>query len=315
MADVDIDAFGEHGKTDETFPLTPGGGMDVVTHAQVHEASGKQETSFGGEGQRTKLVKEHVIGLYLKLSESMGKTSKAFHLDYFELRDGELYYKGKSTPGKLYYKGKSTPLTIKGGELRSVGEIKKILGKERLRNLGFDVLRGKFTARKATMLNKVEVELPSTSDIIKADNIELQEITENAAKNMEDLILQMKNDQSQTDDLVEYPLRELLGLDKELRSIRGLLKVEIAKKVQLEQHKKWEKCKLTEIENPLEYGDDQCQEIRNRIERLSEDLSQTDDLVEYHLRELLGLDKELRSIRGLLKVEIAKNVQLEQHIE
>ena len=58
-------------------------------------------------------------------------------------------------------------------------------------------------------------ELPSTSDITKADDIELQEITENASKRMEDLISQMKNDQSQTDDLFRYPLCELLGLDKQ----------------------------------------------------------------------------------------------------
>ena len=51
---------------------------------------------------------------------------------------------------------------------------------------------------------------------------------------MEDLISQINN-QSGTDDLFEYPLRDLLGLDKQLRSIRGSLKVEVAKKVQLEE--------------------------------------------------------------------------------
>ena len=58
------------------------------------------------------------------------------------------------------------------------------------------------------------------SDIAKANDIELQEI----AKSMEDLIFQINN-QLQTDDLFEHPLRELLGLDKQLRSIRGSLKV------------------------------------------------------------------------------------------
>ena len=97
------------------------------------------------------------------------------------------------------------------------------------------------------MLNRVKEELPSTSDITKVDDIELQEITENASKNTEDLISQMKNDQSQTDDLFEYPLRELLGLDKQLRSIRGSLKVEVTKSVQLEEHIKKEKHKLEEF--------------------------------------------------------------------
>ena len=91
----------------------------------------------------------------------MGKTSEAFHFDYFELRDGELYYKGKSTP-----------LTIRGGKLRLVGAIAEILGKGGLCDLGFDVPTGKVTARQAVMLNSMEEELPSASEIVKADDIE-----------------------------------------------------------------------------------------------------------------------------------------------
>ena len=75
-----------------------------------------------------------------------------------------------------------------------------------------------------------QAELPSSSEIAKADEIELEEI----AKSREDLIFQINN-QSQTDDLFEHPLRELLGLDTQLRSIRGSLKVEVVKKVQLEE--------------------------------------------------------------------------------
>ena len=58
---------------------------------------------------------------------------------------------------------------------------------------------------------------------------------EEIAKSTEDVIYQI-NEQTQTDDLFEHPLRELLGLYKQLRSIRGSLKVEVAKKVQLEEH-------------------------------------------------------------------------------
>ena len=38
------------------------------------------------------------------------------------------------------------------------------------------------------MLNREKEELPSTYDITKADDIELQEITENASKSTEDFI-------------------------------------------------------------------------------------------------------------------------------
>ena len=65
-------------------------------------------------------------------------------------------------------------------------------------------------------------------------------------KSTEDLIYQI-NEQTQTDDLLENPLRELLGLDKQLRTIQGSLKVEVAKTVQLEEHIAKERRKLKEF--------------------------------------------------------------------
>ena len=51
-------------------------------------------------------------------------------------------------------------------------------------------------------------------------------------------------------------MRELLGLDKQLISIRGSLKVEVAKKVQLEEHIAKEHHKLEEFRKyPGEYDD------------------------------------------------------------
>ena len=103
-------------------------------------------------------------------------------------------------------------------------------------------------------------ELPSPSHITKADDIELQEIMENASKSMEDLISQMRHDQLQTDELFEHPLCELLGLDKQLRSIRGSLKVEVAKKVQLEESIKKEHCRLEEFRDYPQVYDDTMRE-------------------------------------------------------
>ena len=67
-----------------------------------------------------------------------------------------------------------------------------------------------------------QAQLPSIHEIPGADEIEMEEI----AKSTEDLIFQI-NGQSQTDELFKHPLHELLGLDKQLKSIRGLLKVEV----------------------------------------------------------------------------------------
>ena len=53
-----------------------------------------------------------------------------------------------------------------------------ILGKNKLRRLGFNKPVARITAQQAVMLNKAAEELPSESDITKADDIELQEIAE-----------------------------------------------------------------------------------------------------------------------------------------
>ena len=89
-----------------------------------------------------------------------------------------------------------------------------ILGTNRLCRLGFNIPVGKVTAWQAVMLNKAAEELPSESDITRADDIELQEIAEKATKSTEDLILHLNDQQSQTTELFKHPLRELLGLDK-----------------------------------------------------------------------------------------------------
>ena len=87
----------------------------------------------------------------------------------------------------------------------------------------------KVTVRQDIMLNKAEEEMPSTLDVAKTDDTELQEITKNAARSMENLIEELEGESFE-----DLPLRELLGLDKKLRSIRGSLKVKVARKVQSE---------------------------------------------------------------------------------
>ena len=176
-------------------------------------------------------MKDYVKDLYKTLSENIGETPELFHYDYFKLEDGELYYRGSRKS-----------LTAEG-KLKSVGMLADISGKNRLCRLGFNIPVGKLTARQAVMLNKAAEELPSESDITKADDIELEEIVENASG----IISKIKDVQTDTEDLFEHPLCELLGLDKQLRSIRGSLKVEVAKKVELEEHITKECRKLEEF--------------------------------------------------------------------
>ena len=72
------------------------------------------------------------------------------------------------------------------------------------------------------------------------------------------------------------PLRELQGLDRQLRSIRGSLKVAIAKRVDLEGRIKREERKLNEIQDST-YSDDQRNMIEDRIRKLRDQLNQRDE--------------------------------------
>ena len=255
MADVDINPFGEHeSRPEETGENIP---LDLVTpgRSSTWEPTHEQETSFGGESQRTKLMKDYLKDLCNKLSENINETPELFHHDYFKLEGGELYYIGNRKP-----------LTTEG-KLKLVEMLANILGKNRLHRLGFNIPVGKVTARQAVMLNKAAEELPSESDITGVDDIELQEIEEKVSG----IISQIKD--VQTDELFEHPLCKLLGLDKQLRSIRGSLKVEVAKKVEFEEHIAKERQKLEEFrEYPGVYDDAMKEDITKRIDSLNDEL-------------------------------------------
>ena len=100
--------------------------------------------------------------------------------------------------------------------------------------MGFNISKTNLKPRYVLDLLEKQVELPSADDIAKADAIEMEEFL----RKTKNLISQM----SQTDDdLFEHPLHELLGLDKQLKSIRGSLRVLVAQKIKLDEKIKKEK--------------------------------------------------------------------------
>ena len=223
MADIDIDPFGEHeSRTDDTgdesISLTP------VGRGSTWEPERQQETSFRGlSSARVRLnagfVEDKVNGLYEILSEHFPTNQNVIYYDNFGSIRGELYFKSKDKP------------LMRKGRLKPYKSLIRILGKNRIYNLGFDASEWPLSRAQAVTLNKALEELPSTSDIAKVDDIELQEIGEKALKSTEDIISQIKDIQTDTDELFKHHLRELLGLDAQLRTIRGSLKVEIAKRL------------------------------------------------------------------------------------
>ena len=112
-----------------------------------------------------------------------------FHFDKFELKDNQLYY--KENDGK--------PLMTKNGNLRTVKELVKILGIKGLRDSGYNVPERQ-SALDFIKVKRAKEKLPSVSDITKADDIELIELSRESSRISEDLIMDMKDTQTQTDD-------------------------------------------------------------------------------------------------------------------
>ena len=114
------------------------------------------------------------------------------------------------------------------------------------------------------------IESSSTTD---AEAIEMIEVT---SKDIDTTIKEVEQDTSfiepnERDKLL--PLRELEGLDKQLRTIKGSLKVAIAKPVGLEARTEHEEKKLNEIQDPA-YSDDQRNVIEDRIRKLRGELTE-----------------------------------------
>ena len=193
----------------------------------------------------------------------------------FELSDdGEVTFKNKRTVIDLG--------NINEG-LKAPWEIRK-LGVKRLRLMGFrgitdeDVKpsRTKYKVAREKVrkldenLDKRSKEIESPTD---AEAIEMIEVT---SKDIDTTVKDVEQDTSfiepsKRDKLLL--LRELEGLDKQLRTIKGSLKVAIAKRIDLEGRIKHEERKLNEIQNP-KYSDDQRDMIEGRLRKLRGELTE-----------------------------------------
>ena len=125
-------------------------------------------------------------------------------------------------------------------------------------------------------------------------NTEAIEMIEMTSKDIDATVKDAEQDtsfieSSERDKLL--PLRESELLDKQLRTIKGSLKVAIAKRVDLEARIKHEERKLNEIQDP-KYSDD----LRNRIE----------DRIGKLRGELTERNKEIDTLKGEASKQINK---------
>ena len=197
--------------------------------------------------------------------------------DNFELADdGELTYAYKKT---VIYLG-----NINEG-LKSPWEIRK-LGVKKLRLMGFMNITDEgvqpYRLKYVKVREKIRkldenldkrlkaIESSSTTD---TEAIEMIEVT---SKDIDTTVKDVEQDTSfiepsERDNLL--PLRELERLDKQLRTIKGCLKVAIAKRVDLKSCIEHEEQKLSEVQDPT-YSDDQIGMIEDRIRKLRGELNE-----------------------------------------
>ena len=212
----------------------------------------------------------------------------------FKLKnDGTLSYKYKTT---VIYLG-----NIDKG-LKSITEMSK-LGVNRLKTMGFTNItyediqpyQPKFmnAREEARKLNEKLNESSKALESSSTTDVEAIELMEMTSKDIDGLEQETSFiEPTERDKLL--PLRELEGLDKQLRTIKGSLKVAIAKRIDLEGRIKHEERKLNEIQDP-KYSDDQRDMIEGRINKLRGELTERNKEIDISKGEA---SKQINQIRG-----------------
>ena len=191
--------------------------------------------------------------------------------------------------GRLSYKYKRTAIDFVNinNRLKAPWVIRR-LGVAKLRLMGFTSItdedinpyRNKYKEAREEVMKLNEnldekskaIESSSTTD---AETIEMIEMTSKDIDGLEQETSFIEP--TERDKLL--PLRELQGLDKQIRTIKGSLKVAIAKRIDLEGRIKHEERKLNEIQDP-KYSDDQRDMIEVRIKKLRDELNERNEEID-----------------------------------
>ena len=207
----------------------------------------------------------------------------------------------------------------------------RIFGKKFMKDIGFNVYRPRTGTKSKIPKKKIKQiemyadeiddnrkqfasklnELPTNED--NQGNIMLQDIinkNEIATDNSIKLIEIGADASTQTDGIM---LRELEGLDKELRTISGSLRSAIAKSIAKQVYIDRENRKLEEMANDETYSDEQKEEVRSRLQRFQDEQKAINEQIRilkgrysnqiYQIRESIMkfLDKETGTLGERIK--------------
>ena len=202
----------------------------------------------------------------------------------------------------------------------------RIFGKKFVKDMGFDVDKPR-TGTKSKIpkkrMEQIEQYVDEIDDNRKQFARELNELPTTSEGNQDNIMLQdiINKNEIATDNSIKLietseigadastqtsglTLRELQGLDKELRTISGSLRSAIAKSIAKQVDIDREKRKLEEMANDETYSDEQREQVRARIQRFQDEQKAISDQIRilkgrysnqiYQIRESIMkfLDKE-----------------------
>ena len=204
----------------------------------------------------------------------------------------------------------------------------RIFGKKFVKDMGFDSEKPKSGTKSKIpkkRMEQIEQYIDEMYDNTKQFARELNELPTTSANNQDNIMLQdiINKNEIATDNSIKLietsltetgaeastqtaglTLRELEGLDKELRTISGSLRSAIAKSIAKQVDIDKENRKLEEMANDETYSDEQREEVRVRLQRFQDEQKAISDQIRilkgrysnqiYQIRESIMkfLDKE-----------------------
>ena len=351
----EIDFEDEYDKADPIDDDSIDESMNILNKSireqeELQEKLSRAEWTSTNEDERTKLEQriafnEKKQGVYIMRASKT--IISILHRGFDKIKqDGKVMVLDEKSAEKLYSRlrlDKSDERTYKIAFENESGTYKDILtptnrwlvpnaylrifGKKFIKDIGFDVDKPKSGTKRKIPKKKMEQieqyvdeiddnrkqfaselnELPMNED--DRDNIMLQDIitkneiaADNSIKLIETSLTETGAEVStQTGGLT---LRELEGLDKELRMISGSLRSAIAKSIAKQVDIDRENRKLEEMANDETYSDEQREEVRARLQRFQDEQKAISDQIRilkgrysnqiYQIRESIMkfLDKE-----------------------
>ena len=227
---------------------------DFSFHDDNHFEAEEETPLLGSQDLRRELLESKVDDYYKAVG--MEPDVKDYNAFEFGKDDRSLFVRTKD--GKVQLTHKNDP-----SKFLSLETVKSRMGGARgiREHLSLSSYEQKVSSKVATQLEKTQRKLPANIETIPME--ELPAATENIRESLGEL------NTNDTEMQLNFPLREILALDKSLQTIRGELTNNLAKLGEIDNHIEREKVKLAQADD-----DNLDTQVKQRIESRLQDLNE-----------------------------------------